>query len=248
MLTIRGLKSAKERKAFKELQREALKAGLKTDLPTTVKVYKAGYTGRKVDASSDYYFNWTKQIGKFYERLARRVKKKVEANDINVNPRWTFGKRRPTDKEGVGATLSNLVGSLRTLVNVGNPQYLDPNMKRSEIDKLVTSRDEEGNVLQAGFKNTKRNPITLKTFGGSSIRLWYNNYMYSLTQLGYTKTLNTLVEIGPEKAYEIYKANAEALEAVFVYSFTGSGSDEAFNAIFRGDQDYNGADEDPDWY
>lgn len=248
MFTIRGLKSAKERKAFKELQKEALKAGLKTDLPTTVKEYRAGYTGRKKDASSDYYFNWSKQIGAFYNRLAKRVKKKVEANDLNVNPRWQFGKRTPNAKEGVGATLSNLVGSLRTLVNINNPQYLDTSMKRSEIDALVTDRDDEGNVLRAGFKNTKRTPITLKTFSGSSIRLWYNNYMFSLSQLGYTKTLTTLIEIGPEKAWEIYKANSEALEAVFLYSFQGSGSDEAYNAIFREDLDYNGADEDPDWY
>lgn len=248
MFTIRGIKNSRARKAFKALQQEALKAGLKTNLPTTVKEYRESYDGRKSDASSDYYFNWTKEIGKFYNRLAKRVKKKVEKNDINVNPRWEFGKRKPHHKEGEGATMDALVGSLRTLVNVNNPNYLDGNMKRSQIDALVTDKDAEGNVLRAGFKNTKRNPVSLKTFGGSSIRLWYNNYLYALTQLGYTKTLATLIEIGPEKAYEIYKENTEALEAVFVYSFTGSGSDEAYNAIFREDQDYNGADEDPDWY
>lgn len=248
MFTVRGLKNAKARKAFKELQKEALKAGLKTSLPTTIKQYREDYEGRKSDASSDYYFNWTKEIGKFYNRLAKRVKKKVEANDLNVNPRWEFGKREPHHKEGPGFTMTALTGSLKTLVNVNNPNYLNTDMKRSEVEALVTKRDKDGNVLGAGKGSKKRKPITLKTFGGSSIKLWYNNYLYSLTQLGYNKTINTLLAIGPAKAYEIYKENEEALEAVFVYAFDGSGSDEEFDAIFREDEDYNGSAENPDWY
>ena len=59
LLVLRDVKDKKQAQAFKALQREAISAGLKSDLPTTITEYRKAYSGSKQYATSDYYFEWS---------------------------------------------------------------------------------------------------------------------------------------------------------------------------------------------
>lgn len=239
-MLLRGVKNQAERKAFNSLRKALLAAGLKSELPMTVKEYEKRYEGApKKYAREDYYFNWSKQMRDFYNKLGKKVQRKIDKNNLESTPRTTFD-ARPGSHEGRATTLKMLEIHLKTLVNIANPNYLKGNMNKREREKLVTSNSPQG-PLRAGKKSTPGNPVTIKDFGGSLIRLAYNNYLTALSELGYTETLRTVLSLTPDQWNEIFLANKERLEPVFVYSYmSGSGSDEAFNAIFKGDKDYMG--------
>lgn len=238
-MLLRGLRNSAERKAFKSLQKALLEAGLKTDLPLTVGEYKKSYDGPKKYASEDYYFNWSKQMRDFYNKLGKRVERKIEKNNLESRPRTKF-EAREGSHEGRSTTLKMLEVHLRTLTNIDNKRYLSAKLPKKDRLKLVTATSPEG-ALRAGKKSSPGNPVTIKDFDGSLILLAYNNYLVALSELGYTQTLRTVLNMTPSKWQRIFDANKERLEAVFTYSYMqGSGSDESFNAIFKGDEDYIG--------
>lgn len=257
MFQLRGIKNKGERKAFKELREQALKSGLKTDLPMTAKEYIDRYDGRKKDARSDYYFNWVKQIGQFYERLAKKAQRKIKRDQLEISPRLEFNKR---NNEGRAATMANLTGHLRTLTNVTHKNYNKALITPKKAEQLVTKFAEpepeqqgepEKIALRVGFKGVENASVGLKAFKGSSLDLAYYNYTRSLSELGYTQTLNTVLKMGSAAWWDIFKDNEERLEAVFNYKFmSGSGSDEYFNDIFTGAENYAGEmlDENGDWW
>lgn len=251
-LLLRGVKDKAQKAAFKKLQKQVLALGLKTDLPQTVTQYKKSYTASKKFAESDYYFEWTKEIAKFYNKVGKKASKVIEKEKLDLHPRTTFSKRAGSH-EGTTTALVNLSESLKTLSNITNPEYLNGEMSKQEKSKLVKRKQEmtivdDGEVsrqhvvTKAGLVSTKRKPVTINTFGGSLVKLAYNNYLVALSNMGYVKSLNTVLSMSPSEWNEVYKQYSDRLEPLFKYKeFTASGSDEYFNSLFTGEY-LDGAD------
>lgn len=258
MLVLRDIKTASARTAFNRLQKEAIKAGLKTDLPTTIKEYRKQYTGSKQFATSDYYYEWTKAIGKFYNKMGHKAQKVIDENDLDISPRTEFNR---IPKRGLAGTLDLYADYLRTLKNITNPNYLRADMPKEEQDKLIkrvqtlTEIDETGKkvkskiVTKAGIKSTRRKPVNLSTFGGSSILLAYNNFLVALSELGYYRTLTLISNMKPNEWYQIFRENKDSVELVYKYREGVFSYDDTLYSIFSGEplEDDSGYEEDIDY-
>lgn len=85
-------------------------------------------------------------------------------------------------------------------------------------------------VRQAGLRGG-----TLKDFGGSRLKLLFNNYLIALSELGYYKTLTYILNMPLDKWYEIYTKNYAVVQDVFGYKSFNPYNDEYFLSIFAED-------------
>lgn len=258
MLTLREIKTAKARTAFNRLQKEAINAGLKTELPTTIKEYRKQYTGSKQFAESDYYYEWSNAIGKFYNKMGKKAQKVIDENDLDISPRTEFNR---IPKRGLAGTLDLYTDYLKTLKNITNPNYLNTDMPKEEKEKLIkrvrtlTETDETGKkvkskiVTKAGIKSTRRKPVNLSTFGGSSIILAYNNFLVALSELGYYRTLTLVANMEISEWYQIFKENKDSVELVYKYREGVFSYDDTLYSIFSGEplEDDSGYEEEIDY-
>lgn len=258
MLILRGINTASARTAFNRLQKEAIKAGLKTNLPTTIKEYSKQYTGSKQFASSDYYYEWSKAIGKFYNEIGKKAQKVIDENDLDISPRTEFNR---IPKRGLDKTLDLYADYLTTLKNITHPNYLRSDITEEEQAKLIkrvrtlTETDETGKkvkskiVTNAGLKSTRRKPVNLSTFGGSSILLAYNNFLVALSELGYYRALTIVSHMKPIEWYQIFRENKDSVELVYKYREGVFSYDDTLYSIFSGEplEDYSGYEEEIDY-
>lgn len=249
-LTFRGL-NKKESTVFKEIQKKMIKAGLKTNLPTSIKEYTKQYTGSKIYAKDDYYFEWSQVMGKFFNKLGKKAKKVNDVNKLGYNlNRTEFTEIKNTS---LLKTLQIYNMHLNTLINVTNKNFLNTKLTDEEKKKLVKKKSRKkididgvkyNEVLEGGIKSTKTKQVTLKDFGGSTLKLAYNNFLLSLTYLGYTKSLTYAVNMSVSDWYEVFKQHDDIMQFVYVYDTTAdyTKSDEFILWLLQGkdEKDFQG--------
>lgn len=217
---IRGL-NRDERREFKKLQRQAISNGLKTNLPVSMEEYVREYTGSKVFAKSDYYFEWFNEIKIFYKKQAKAVNKKIEKYDLEITKRDEIKKIEGRSLKGMFALYTDY---LKTFKNVLNKNYLSvTNKETKELDKQIKAK-----IAGEKPKIYFIRKATLSSFGGSRIALSYNNYMQALAVSGLTDTANVFARIPIDIFDKILKKYEDDFELVYKYRTSEVSDDESY--------------------
>lgn len=210
-----------ELKAFKKLQKQAILNGLKSKLPVRMKDYIKEYTGSKIFARSDYYFEWFNEIKNFYKKQAKKVNILIEKHDLEITKRDEIKKIEGRSLKGMLALYTDY---LKTFKNVLNKNYLSTiNKETKELDKQIKNK-----IAGKKPKIYFIPKAVLSTFGGSKIALAYNNYMQALAVSGLIDTANVFARIPIDIFDKILRSHKDDFELVYKYRSAEISDDEAY--------------------
>lgn len=118
---------------FKRLQKAAFDLGFTTDLPKTKTAFKRAYTGSKVFAESDYYYEWYKEITAYLDKVIAKANRKAKKEGINRDfPKRVIYK----DNVDMYTVMVRYVDRFRSIGGFLDPNYTKSKMNKSEISKL----------------------------------------------------------------------------------------------------------------
>ena len=227
--------STQTKKAFNKFRNQLLKAsGIKSTLPTSIKAYKKQTGLTYAEAEKAYWKEWNKEARRIYYNYARRARRKKEKYGEEIKTRVRLIQPENRGKKG---TLETFTGYIKTIQNILNPNYYNKTLTKKE-EALIKKPNVKSGFTSYGIKNA-----TLKTFKGSSVKLAYNNFIYSLSQLNYSTALEEFLKMDLATFDKLLKNGLQQVELVYNYRYV-RGEEEALLKILKDNGIQTNYDED----